>query len=135
MKKTFKVLGILALTGLAVIFLDISCIFRSIIGIPCLGCGTTRAWVSLLQGHVVDAFYWHPLFWLTVPLLLITMIKPGGIFKNAKLNRAFWMLLTLMYVAVYLVRFVMLFPDTPPMDFNYNSVLYHLIEWLRNLSV
>jgi len=37
------------------------CAFRAITGVPCLSCGTTRAAVALLNGHLVDALAANPL--------------------------------------------------------------------------
>jgi hypothetical protein len=38
-----------------------SCVFRSLTGIPCPSCGTTRAATAFLQGHVITAFINNPL--------------------------------------------------------------------------
>ena len=107
MKKLVKIIGVLALAALLVFVLDIGCMFRSLTGFPCLGCGTTRACLAFLQGHVVDAFYYHPLFWLST--------------------------IFLMYLTVYIVRMVLLFPDVPPMDYNYGAPLYRVYQWLASL--
>lgn len=131
MKKLLKAVGILLFTGLAVVFLDIGCVFRYTLGVPCLGCGTTRACIQFLQGHLVEAFYWHPLFWFTVPLLFLTLIKQQTVFRSKKANRTFWIIIGLMYFSVYLVRMLMLFPDIPPMDYNYNSLLYRIFEMVQ----
>jgi len=37
------------------------CPFDHMTGLPCPGCGLTRAFVSMAHGHVVDAFRWHAL--------------------------------------------------------------------------
>ena len=38
------------------------CPIRWITGIPCPGCGITRACLALLGGSVAEAFYWNPMF-------------------------------------------------------------------------
>ncbi|MGI5958743.1 MAG: DUF2752 domain-containing protein [Massiliimalia sp.] len=131
MKKILGSFGVLAVVLAAVVFLDIGCMFRHVVGVPCPGCGTTRAWICFLQGHVVDAFYWHPLFWLTVPLLFLAIIKQQNIFRSSKANRVFWFTIFAMYLSVYIVRMVLLFPDTAPMDYNKECLLAPLYEWLR----
>lgn len=132
MKKIIRSFGLLALLLLAVVFLDIGCVFRNFTGIPCPGCGTTRACIYFLQGHIVDAFYYHPLFWLTVIILILMVLKDGNIFRSEKLNHWFWGIILLMYVSVYLVRMFLLFPDTPPMELNEQATLFHIWEWLRS---
>lgn len=128
----------LALVGVLIIVLDIGCLFRYTTGLPCPGCGTTRACIAFVQGHVVDAFYWHPLFWLTVPLLVICVFTNGRLARSDRANRWIWITLGLMYVTVYVVRMILLFPDTPPMDYNYNAAGYQFVRSILekfNLSV
>ena len=38
-----------------------SCVFRSLTGIPCPSCGTTRAATAFLQGDLITAFINNPL--------------------------------------------------------------------------
>ena len=69
---------LLCLTGAALLlfiwqWLGIPCLFRSITGIPCPGCGLTRAWRSALLGDVSSAFRWHPMFW-SVPVLAVYIV-------------------------------------------------------------
>ena len=45
------------------------CIFKTLTGIPCPGCGMTRALVAAARGRFELAFYFHPLFPLT-PVLV-----------------------------------------------------------------
>jgi len=37
------------------------CPFNHMTGLPCPGCGLTRAFVSMAHGHLVDAVRWHAL--------------------------------------------------------------------------
>ncbi len=39
-------------------------------GIPCPGCGLTRATLALLHGDVPSALAFHPLVWLMTPLFV-----------------------------------------------------------------
>lgn len=44
------------------------CPLASSFGIPCPGCGLTRATLALLRGDVRAALHLHPLVWLLTPL-------------------------------------------------------------------
>jgi hypothetical protein len=47
-----------------------SCIFRSITGLECPGCGSTRAMHQLLNGDLLHAFNLNPLALIALPWLL-----------------------------------------------------------------
>jgi hypothetical protein len=37
------------------------CPFNALTGLPCPGCGLTRAFVCIAHGHLLEAVHWHPL--------------------------------------------------------------------------
>jgi Protein of unknown function (DUF2752) len=37
------------------------CAFRALTGCPCPTCGATRCFLSLIHGHILQAFAWNPL--------------------------------------------------------------------------
>ncbi len=47
------------------------CLFHSVTGLDCPGCGGTRALHQLLHGHVAEAFALNPLLFLLLPLALL----------------------------------------------------------------
>lgn len=47
------------------------CLLRYLSGLPCPGCGLTRAFSSLLHGRVEAAFTYHPFVFLLLPLFAI----------------------------------------------------------------
>ena len=46
------------------------CPMASSFGVPCPGCGLTRASLALLHGDVREALHFHPLVWLLAPLFV-----------------------------------------------------------------
>ncbi len=59
---------ILLLFGaLAIFLLDINCIFKSIFGIPCPGCGLTRAFRAIFHGNFLEAEKYNI---LSIPILI-----------------------------------------------------------------
>ncbi len=52
------------------------CPIRFVTGIPCPGCGLSRAYLALLKLDFAGAFHYHPLFW-AVPLLFGLCLRYG----------------------------------------------------------
>ena len=75
--------GALFVAWLALYLLDIGCIFRLMTGIPCPGCGMTRAWLAALRLDYAAAFAYHPLFWV-VPIAFVLARARGGGIEQAK---------------------------------------------------
>lgn len=69
---TLSGLALLAgLVGLAVHWEFPLCPMASSFGVPCPGCGLTRATLALLRGDVHGALHFHPLVWLLTPLFVL----------------------------------------------------------------
>ena len=47
------------------------CLFKALTGLPCPGCGLTRAFSSLLHGQFAKAYAFHPFVFLFVPLAFL----------------------------------------------------------------
>ena len=95
----------LAATAVAVycIATDFRCVFLSNFGVPCPGCGLTRANMAFLRGDVVVAFGYHPLFFM--PQLIAVLGVGYGIFKRYRR----WLLVATVvcavaFIAVWAVR-------------------------------
>lgn len=83
----------------------------------------TRAYLSLLQGDLRGAFLFHPLF-LFPPIALVIAV-PGV--AGRRFKTAFWVAMAVVFIAVWIVRMVLLFPHTPPMDFDYKSLIFRIL--------
>ncbi|MCL2003597.1 MAG: DUF2752 domain-containing protein [Oscillospiraceae bacterium] len=129
-KKRAKTAALFALCLLAVagVYALIGCPFRFVLGIPCPGCGATRAWGALLRWQVPEAFRWHPLFWLTPPLILFITLKKGRAARNPRTNTLIIAGLAALYAGVYIYRMLLLFPHTEPMALNENAILIKILQ-------
>lgn len=67
--------------------LRIGCVFQRFFGIPCPGCGMTRALLAVLRLDLKAAFFYHPMFW-SIPILYLYFLSDNGIFKRKFWNRA-----------------------------------------------
>lgn len=128
MKKVLKAIIILAGTFILLKIFNVQCLFKSILGVPCPGCGLTRAVEAFLHGNLREAFYWHPLFFIA-PIVLFLVISDLEVIRkiNKKYMNIIIFILIGVFLGVYAIRMVTLFPTMPPMDYNYESILYKLI--------
>lgn len=123
-----------------------SCLFARVFGIPCAGCGSSRAFSLLVQGRFREAFHMHPLILVSLALLLVILtfmimkllaIRKGQSFHlplPPRTVRAIFFSLIGLYLLVYLIRMILYFPHTEPMCYNPDSVWGHLIALLRSLT-
>ena len=106
--KIISVVIFVAVMGLlaALMLLDIyRCPFKAVTGIPCPGCGMTRAVLSALRGDFRTAFYYHPLWIVAVPLVLVEFLNAvGGIKIPAKVNNVILIIAGILLLAVYVIR-------------------------------
>jgi hypothetical protein len=71
------ILGLLTLPAVLAFSVDFPlCPTAGLFGIPCPGCGLTRATVAALSGHFSHAFELHPLVYLVAPVYVAVL---GGL--------------------------------------------------------
>lgn len=112
MMKTIKMIktmilrrmGLCLSIFLVLVFMNISnvgCPIRYLTGIPCLGCGMTRACLCLLRFDFAQAFYFHPLCYFMPVVVMFYLLKE----KMGKtiLIRLQWMA-AILFAVVYVVR-------------------------------
>ena len=131
------VVGICAWVGLWVVT-GTSCWIRAIFGIPCPGCGSSRAVAEIFRGDIVGALNFHPLIFLSLAILFVYII--GFVFdldifdkfKRKRFDILLWCCFAL-YLGVYIVRMIMFFPEREPMTYLASSVLGRVIGFFKNI--
>jgi hypothetical protein len=97
-------------------------------GVPCPGCGLTRATLAVLHGDVRGALHLHPLVLLLTPLVVgvavaaaWNLLRPPGApphrhaaFSNGRTMTALATLLLVLTVGVWLARFAGFFGGPVP---------------------
>ena len=99
---TFVAIGVLGV----LILLDIyKCPFKALTGIPCPGCGMTRAVLFACKGDFRKAFHYHPLWIIAVPLVLVEILNEMGIIKiPLKINNVILIIAGALLLVVYIIR-------------------------------
>ena len=52
-----------------------ACPNRAMTGVPCPGCGLTRATLALFSGDLMGALHWHPLVPLLLPIFGFLIVR------------------------------------------------------------
>ncbi len=55
-----------------------TCIFKNATGLPCAGCGLTRSWVSLADGHLASSLKYHRFGWLVMLYVGVQALRHGS---------------------------------------------------------
>ncbi|MBQ2785288.1 MAG: DUF2752 domain-containing protein [Oscillospiraceae bacterium] len=87
------------------VMMDWPCLFRRITGIPCIGCGLSRAWLAALGLDFCSAFRYHPMFW-SIPVLMLLALFDGRLFRKDIWNHILLILLTAGLFVCYFIRLV-----------------------------
>ncbi len=106
-KRLLQDLGCILLLGLlylALGFIGVGCPIKFHTGVSCLGCGMTRAWISVLRLRFGEAFSFHPLWPLPLIWLIVFYCKKRFDHFNVWLFRAVNIAFIVAFVIVYIKR-------------------------------
>lgn len=97
------ILGLCAALVAVFALSGIGCPFYRIFGIPCPGCGMTRAFLACLRLDFAAAWRYHPMVF-SLPYLLALFGKDGAVFPEKRWNAGILALVCLGFLAQYLCR-------------------------------
>lgn len=94
--------------GVHYLQLPIQCPFKWVTGVPCPGCGGTRALLAILHGHFIEALSINP---LSVLIIAFAFIAPVWLFVNCyrgtnslqRVMRGEWSKPTMIIVAIVII--------------------------------
>ena len=125
--KFIKVLSLIVI-GIFIIFLLMkkfssitgsSCLIRGVIGVPCPSCGMSRAITEVINGDIIKAFKFHPLFWLPFVVMFFLILK-------RKYFKFILIIAITLLMTVYILRMSFLFPNVEPMKYNEKAIFNQL---------
>ncbi|MCL2577884.1 MAG: DUF2752 domain-containing protein [Defluviitaleaceae bacterium] len=103
-------------------------------GVPCPGCGSTRAVFALLRGDFHEAIVWHPLILLSLASILYIAVR-NTLFKNKPIKNVeigVFIVISFLYIAVFIWRMILFFPHTPPMTMHDGALHNQLFRFFRS---
>lgn len=107
------------------------CFSTIMLGIPCPGCGITRAAKLMLTGHWKESLQMHPL----LPLVIVGVIGYPIIKKilnNYMLFVKIYVIISLViFIGFYIYRMKVYYPDVQPMVYYKDNYLYKLLVFLQ----
>ena len=104
----------------------IGCPIRWATGIPCAGCGMTRAWIAVLHLDFQKAYYYHPLYPLPLIALLLFWAKKK---ISPVIYKSIFYGMALLFVGVYGYRLVT-GDDVLAIDVQ-SGIVFQIISYLR----
>lgn len=125
--KFIKVLSLIVI-GIFIIFLLMKkfssitgsiCLIRGVMGVPCPSCGMSRAITEVINGDIIKAFKFHPLFWLPFVVMFFLILK-------RKYFKFILIIAITLLMTVYILRMSFLFPNVEPMKYNEKAIFNQL---------
>lgn len=124
MKKR-SVIHIVNFLAIFIWYMTLGCPFKWLTGIPCAGCGMTRAAIALLSWDIYAAWHYHPLVFV-MPFVLLGYFCRGSIAKPIKIALA--ITIVALFIFVYFFR---LFNGSEIVMINFsNGVIYSIFDKL-----
>ena len=106
------------------------CPFRLLTGIPCPGCGLTRAGINLICLNINKVLFYNPMMIPIAAFIVYCIIFRYIIGKRIPYINGITIILCLALFVLYLYRMYTMFPDKYPMEYvsrNLFSPIYRLI--------
>lgn len=106
------------------------CVWKGVFGLPCPGCGGTRAMFLLAKGNILGSLKLNP----SAPLLflcLLNEIRVNYFKRGSKKVAAIFLLVSVLFsIMVYIIRMKYYFPSYEPYIFNDQCLLLRLLNML-----
>lgn len=121
--------------GLMKLIFGMVCPMRIFIGLPCPGCGLTRAFILLLKGDIAGSIRMHPLL---LPVMAGVFLYLYQRYSLASYNKAIQLYCVFCIVAVFMVyisRMIFVFPYSPPMLYESQNMVHFLTEIMEMYGI
>ncbi|WZL82777.1 DUF2752 domain-containing protein [Vallitaleaceae bacterium 9-2] len=99
------------------------CPIKLTTGLPCPGCGMTRAHIALLNLDLSQALYYHPLFFVPAGVFAIFLFQDIRWVYRLHHSKWFYPLLVMVVIGVYIYRMLLRFPFEEPLEYSEKNFL------------
>ncbi len=123
-------LSVIVLFYVILHFTGVGCPIKFLTGVSCLGCGMTRAWISVLKLDFSAAFYYHPLFMLPPAALAVYLIKSK---ISIKIYKIFMLTACIAFITIYLYRLICADGDVVVFEPE-NNIVFRLFRALKRME-
>ena len=125
-KGLLKIIFFIAVSGI-ILLVFYHCPFLCFFGVPCPGCGMTRALIAAAGLDFKAAFYYHPLFLVVIIAAIYMVLKLlGRISVSKKTENNLLKAMSLLFITVYIIR-ILAGSDIVSTDFSH-SVIYKIFK-------
>ena len=95
-------------------------------GLPCPGCGMTRAFFLFLQLRFAEAYQMHPLVYGWIALGIVFCVRRYVMVKEVKSLQKYAIALLIVMVGFYIYRMIRFFPNQEPMTYFQGNLLQRI---------
>lgn len=129
LKNLFILLIYLVIYEIVISIFKIGCPIKFFTGIPCAGCGMSRAWLSMLFLDIRSALHYHPLFWIppvaAIIYVFMDYIKPS-------ILRTLTAVTVILFIVVYLYRVFIVGDAIVAINFH-DGLIYRVIKYFGDV--
>lgn len=106
------------------------CPFAIFTGLPCPGCGITRAFIYFIKLQWRQAFSMNPCIFIWIPVLIILFINRYLLYSviSPQIINRILVICGIISVIIYIIRMFTLYPDIEPMAYYHQNILHILIS-------
>ncbi|MBQ0028436.1 MAG: DUF2752 domain-containing protein [Lachnospiraceae bacterium] len=119
---------VLTLAFVCLVGIILGCPLKRLFGIPCPGCGLTRAGICIIIGDFNRSLYYHPLFLLLIPIAIAFILRnwiPKRILNIGAI------LFCIIYIGTYLYRMFILKSEMVRIHLD-EGLIYQAFLLVRN---
>ncbi len=137
MKQDLKTVALIG-SGLLVLFtimyvtFGTNCISVWLTGMPCPGCGLTRAGLAVLRFDFVEAWEMNPFIYAIGVYVVVVLIYRYLFNKKWKFVNMCGIIIAIAMCIYYIYRMKNGFPTEKPVDYHQHNLLTQLITWYRS---